>query len=152
FEDDFEEDRGWEVGVDATRGAWVRGNPVPTQHGGARAQPGRCAGGENCWFTGQNPDALPDDADVAGGSTVLTSPPFDLGGAVAATVKLRRFFYKSQPGDGARMQVDLFVPDAEQPGEWGVYPLEVLDAPTADERHNVWTPREYAACGVPMEN
>jgi hypothetical protein len=149
FEDRFDDDLGWQVSGDADAGAWIRGEPVAASHLGALSQPGRCPSG-SCCFTGQNPAGLPDDADVAGGRTVLTSPPFDLGGAAAATVQLRRFFYQSDPGPGPSLRVELLVPDARVPGGYEAHALEELAAPTAEAPENLWTPREYVACGVPM--
>lgn len=150
FEDDFEEDRGWEVGGDAVTGAWVRGDPVPTSHQGTPSQPGRCVGGSGCVFTGQNVAGQADDEDVSGGRTVLTSPPFDLGGAAMATVRLRRFFYKSANEPGPSLRVELLVPDARAPGGYVAHTLEQLDTATSSTPENLWTPREYGACAVPM--
>ncbi len=149
FEDGFGEDLGWEITGDALTGAWVRTDPIAASHLGALSQPGRCAGNDGCYVTGQNPGGLPDEADVSGGSTILTSPPFDLGGAAAATVQLQRFFYASA-GPGALLRVELLVPDAAARGGYQAYPLEELTALTTDDPQNRWTPREATACGVPM--
>lgn len=150
FEDDFGDDLGWVVSGDAATGAWVRGDPVAASHLGALSQSGRCDGGQSCYFTGQNPIGLADDEDVSGGSTVLTSPPFDLEGAAAATVQLRRFFYKSAAESGPLLRVELLVPNAGAPDGYDPYILDQLEATTSDTPANLWTPREYAACGVPM--
>jgi hypothetical protein len=148
FADDFEADLGWEVSGDATGGAWVRGNPAPASDGGMLSQPTSCLGGDSCIFTGQNVATVADDEDVAGGSTVLTSPAFDLSGAAAATVQFGRFFYKSDSDPAPGLSVELLVPDGA--GGFVAHPLESLSQPTADAAENLWTPREYAACGVPM--
>jgi hypothetical protein len=150
FADDFEDELGWEIGGDALSGAWIRGNPGAASHLGAPSQTGRCDGGNSCMFTGHNPDALPDQADVAGGRTVLTSPAFDLEGAATATVQLRRFFYKSEPGPQSSLLVELLVPDNAAPGGYVAHELERLGSATASDPHNRWTPREYAACGLKM--
>lgn len=150
FLDRFDDDMGWTVTGDASAGAWFRGDPIGTFDGGVRAQLPRCDGGVACWFTAQNPLGVVDDQDVAGGSTVLTSPTFDLGGAAAATVELRRAFYRSDGAGPAELRVDLLVPDAGEPGGFAVHPLELLDQPTSSVPENLWTPREFAACGVPM--
>lgn len=150
FEDGFTDDLGWEITGDATSGAWVRTDPVPTAHLGALSQPGRCAGSQGCYVTGQNPGGQPDQADVAGGSTILTSPPFDLEGAPAATVRVQRFFYSSAPAPGPSLRVELLVPDEGIRGGYQAHLLEELADPTADTPENRWTPREYVACGVPM--
>ncbi len=150
FQDDFGDDLGWTVSGDATSGAWVRGLPEQTYDGARRSQLGRCADGRACYFTGANPDGVPDQADVSGGRTVLTSPAFDLSGAATATVRLARAFYKSDSTPAASFEIELLVPDDGAPGQFVPYLLERLDQPTASEPHNVWTPVEYAACDVPM--
>jgi Lysyl oxidase len=150
LDDNFDDDLGWTIGGDASSGAWIRGDPVAASDGMARSQPTRCDGGESCMFTGQNPRGVADDEDVAGGSTVMTSPPFDLGGAAAATVRLRRFFYKSDGAPEPALLVELLVPDDAAKGGFAVHPLEQLTQATTVAPENLWTPREYAACGVPM--
>lgn len=150
FEDGFADDLGWQVTGDATTGAWVRGDPVPALHMGALSQPGRCPGSSGCYFTGQNPRGVPEGEDVAGGSTILTSPAFDLGGAAAATVQLQRFFYETEAEPGPSLRVELLVPDAGAAGGYQAHALEELTEPTALAPANLWTPREYVACGVPM--
>jgi hypothetical protein len=149
FADNFDEDLGWEVLGDAASGAWTRGDPVLAQNAGKVSQPDHCLGGTNCFFTGQNPDGLPAEQDVAGGSTILLSPAFDLGGAAAATVQLGRFFYKSAADPGPRLVVELLVPGLA-PGEYDAYPLELLAQPTTQGPENLWLPREYAVCGPPL--
>jgi len=150
FLDRFDDDMGWQVGGDATTGAWVRGDPQLAFDGEDRSQPSRCDGGAACWFTADNPagDASTDDVD--GGSATLTSPPFDLSRAAAATVEIRRFFYRSDPDPGAELRIDLLVPDDAEPSGFAVHPLELLDQSTSVDPQNLWTPRELAACGVPM--
>ena len=152
FADNFDDDLGWEILGDAASGAWVRGDPVLALDAGELSQPDRCLGGASCFFTGQNPDGLADQQDVAGGSTVLLSPAFDLGGAVAATVQLGRFFYRSDPGAGPQLAVELLVPREDAPGEYDAHPLELLATPTAEQAENLWLPREYAVCGPPLVN
>lgn len=152
FEDPFDEDLGWEPDGDAQAGEWTRGNPVPTTWQDAVSQPGDCAGGQSCVFTGQNPQGAPQDADVHGGTTTLTSPAFDLSPYEAATVTLSRFVFKSQfPETGTLFRVELLVPDEDQPQGHRVFVLEqierIADSPGPT---NMWTPMEYAACNVPM--
>lgn len=151
FEDDFSADLGWEISGDARTGAWTRGSPESASDGPEPSQPGRCAGGAECYFTGNNPAGAADDQDVSGGSTVLTSPPFDLSRAGAATIRLGRFFYKSEVPSGPGLLVELLVPDAK-PGKFMAYPLELLEGATTDTPANVWTPVEYAACDAPMRD
>lgn len=150
FEDRFDDDLGWEVSGDAIAGAWIRGMPAPALDGDAPSQPARCDRGGACMFTGQNPVGIADAEDVAGGATILTSPAFDLEGAAAASVRLRRFFYKSEAGATSSLKVELLTPDADLPGGYAVHELERLDQASDAAPENRWTPREYLACGLPM--
>lgn len=150
FEDPFDDDLGWDVEGTATSGAWIRGEPVGTMRFADVAQPEMCAGGNNCYFTGQNPDAIVDQADVSGGSTTLTSPAFDLTGAESATVQLSRFFYKSGTETGTLLKVELLTPDDAEPDGYRHHTLEQLESSESIANSNTWTPIEYAACGLPM--
>jgi len=153
FADDFEADLGWTVDGDAFAGAWVRGDPVAAIHvdgGEALSQPGACANGSSCYFTGQNPNGLAADEDVAGGATTLTSPPFDLDGAAAATVRLTRFFYKSELMPGPALDIELLTPNPAAPEGYDTHLLERLETGTPEQAENGWRPREYTACNLPM--
>src|SRR5262249_31595426 len=59
----------------------------------------RPAPGTKCFVTGQGTDPLaPDEADVDGGKTTLTSPTLDLTGKTIPTIGYWRWFYTSAPG------------------------------------------------------
>jgi hypothetical protein len=150
FADNFDDELGWEISGDASSGAWVRGDPIAAVDMMKTSQPDACAGGSSCYFTGQNPDGLADAADVSGGATVLVSPPFDLAGAEAASVRMQRFFYKSLDESGPQLHVELLVPNDAVPGGYDAFDLELLEADTDTLADNRWTPREYLACGLPM--
>jgi len=151
FEDPFDDDLGWELGGDALSGAWMRGNPVPALDSGESSQPDNCAAGDWCYFTGQNPLGAPSSADVDGGSTTMTSPPFDLSAYMAVSVTLDRFFYKSSfPQSGTSLLVELLIPSEDSPTGYQAVVLEQLDSEAQATGANTWTPREYVACGVPM--
>ena len=61
FQDNFDDDLGWQVGGDASQGAWLRGAPFPAFDVGMQvSQPAACLGGLSCYFTGQNPDRGPE--------------------------------------------------------------------------------------------
>ena len=152
FVDHFEDGFDWLVEGDAFAGAWVWGQPAPAFDQDLASQPPACAGGGGCVFTGQNSGTVADNEDVSGGATILTSPAFDLDGAAAASVRLERFFYKSDLLDEApaELEVALLVPDPAAPGGQQVLELELLEAGTGEQAANLWTPREYLACDSPM--
>lgn len=150
FIDDFEDELGWTIEGDAFAGAWVRGDPIAADDGEQSSQPGACAKGDSCFFTGQNPNGLADDEDVAGGETILISPEFDLGNAAAATVRVQRFFYKSDPMPSGELAIELLIPNDAAPDGYDVHTLELLESGSADAPANAWMPREYGACGLPM--
>lgn len=156
FEDDFEDGgEGWEVGGDASSGAWVHGEPEYTEHKPSLlttelSQPGACSPGTGCFFTGHNPDGESDDADVSGGQTTLTSRAFDLTGSQSVVVSFARFFYKSEVEEfGSWLRVELLVPDDEEPGGFAVFVLDQLEAEEDVTGTNVWTPIGLGTCGVP---
>ena len=88
FHDTFEFAQGWNVSNDPSLsgGAWVRGDPLGTFVGTRAAQPeddDPADAGPSAMFTGQGSfGGPPDDADVDGGPTRLTSPALDLAGTI----------------------------------------------------------------------
>jgi Lysyl oxidase len=150
FEDDFADDKGWTFSGKADDGDWERGNPVPTAFDGHMAQPGDCAGGNDCMFTGQNTDADAEVGDVDNGIVSMTSPAFDPSGSKSVTVSFARWFYRSDYDQtGASLRVELLVPDENAPDGLGVYVLEKLDNDATAQAAAVWTPVAYSACDVP---
>jgi hypothetical protein len=93
--------------------------------------PARASAGPAATSPARTRTASPTRQDVAGGSTILTSPAFDLGGAAAATVQLGASSTSPTPARG-RAAVDLLVPDGRTPGEYDAHPLELLAAPTTE--------------------
>ncbi len=88
-DDDFETDMGWTVSGNASDGQWTRGDPVNDDRGDPVSD---FDGSGQCWVT----DNAPGNSDVDGGSTILTSPVFDLslGGAISYA-----YWVNSGPGD-----------------------------------------------------
>lgn len=152
YEEDFdEEDHGWTVEGDATSGAWEHGDPNGAEFDGESSQPNNCYVGNGCFFTGQNPEAMPSQEDVEGGSTVLLSPEFDLTGFSTASVTLSRFFFKElEQQTGTELRIELLTPNEDAPDGYDSVVLEALDQRPQISDSNVWMPTEFAACAAPM--
>lgn len=155
FEDGFEDGFDWEVGGDAATGAWVWGEPEYTEHKPSllvtvMSQPGGCPLGDGCAFTGHNPEGIDVEEDVSGGSTTLTSPPFDLSDTKSLTVSMSRFFYKSEDVEtGSSLRVELLVPDANEPEGFQPYVVQHLELGDEIVDTNLWTSITVPGCGVP---
>ncbi len=80
FEDDFETDKGWTVSGSVFEGDWERGIPVNNNRGDPDSD---FDGSGQCYLTENDPSDP--NSDVDGGTTILTSPPFDLntGGVIS---------------------------------------------------------------------
>jgi len=116
FQDDFESDLGWTVGIagdDASTGIWERGDPL-----GTSAQPStgvEIGSGTNCFFTGQgSPGGSVGENDVDGGTTTLVSPAIDLSGGDARIGYWR--WYNNTAGSAAG--TDTFVIEVSNGGAW----------------------------------
>ncbi len=84
--------------IDVETGSWVRVDPVQTIFGGNTAQPGDDFGDGDetmCYVTGQHGGGGAGSNDLDGGPTILTSPVFDLDGAVSATIEYARWMFNS---------------------------------------------------------
>jgi len=103
FADDFQSNMGWSVAgaPDGTfEGEWQRGVPAGD---GSRGDPTEDFDGSgSCYLTGN----AAGNTDVDGGSTVLTSPAFDVSGNPDATVSYARW-YDNTPGDNPN--ADIFL-------------------------------------------
>jgi len=107
----FEAESGWVVGpTTATTGAWQRADPSQTSSGSVIGQPGddtTPGAGVNCFVTGATGSTLGEN-DVDGGSTILTSPAFNLAGAGEVEVSYNRWYSNST---GGAPGADVFVVD-----------------------------------------
>jgi len=97
YYDDFEFDLGWSVSGNASSGSWDKGVPVYTIFSGAFSNPGNDSQ-TDCnyegYFTG-NGGGIADNDDLDGGTTILTSPVFDLSGYNDPYVYFDRWFFNA---------------------------------------------------------
>ncbi|MEZ6242736.1 MAG: S8 family serine peptidase [Phycisphaerales bacterium] len=100
LDDNMETNMGWSVSGNASTGQWERGVPVG---GGDRGDPASDYDGSGqCWLTG-NTDG---DSDIDGGSTVLTSPAYDVSASPEAVISYARWYNNVA---GAAPNEDTFV-------------------------------------------
>lgn len=112
YYDDFTFDFGWTVSGNATAGMWVREVPVATFSGPVPSNPGMddstdCS--NIAMVTGNNTGSVSND-DVDNGSTIITSPIFDLTGYTDPYLDYTRWFYNgsgsSTPNDSLKIMLN----------------------------------------------
>lgn len=97
YMDDFTLNFGWTETGDATNGKWERGKPVGTDYNGVPVNPGNdvnmdCS--DKAYITGNGGGGAGDD-DIDNGTTVLTSPVFNLTGYNVPFISYFRWFFDS---------------------------------------------------------
>ncbi|HEX5001738.1 MAG TPA: choice-of-anchor B family protein [Bacteroidia bacterium] len=110
--DDFTFDFGWSVSGNAADGMWEWGIPVGTVFSTTQANPAvddslDCS--NRCWVTGNGGGGANDD-DVDDGTTILTSPVFDLSSYTDPYVHYSRWFFEqfsSNPSANDTMFISL---------------------------------------------
>jgi hypothetical protein len=122
-------------GDDATAGVWVHAEPHGTHSGDVQggdlrfwnprvdATPGV---GHRAFVTGAAQGSSATANEVDGGTTTLTSPPYDLSGAYAVDVSWHRWFANDVADPGDTMVAEV---SADGGGSW--VELETLTASTA---------------------
>jgi len=134
---DFEANAGWTVSGSVTDGQWDRGVPIS---GCVRGNPQSDFDGSGaCWLT-DNSAAGACNSDVDGGTTVLTSPVFDLSLAEAPMVKYARWYSNTQ---GSSPEADIFVVKASSDGGATWVNLETV-GPTGPEVDGGWFDKTFA--------
>lgn len=147
YYDDFALDFGWTVSGPSGN-AWERGIPVATTNQGAIANPGNDVAGDcgaQAMIT-DNGGGGPWDNDVDQGSTILTSPVFDLTGYPNPQILYSRWFYNGGFTNGApddsmkifitngqtTVPVELLGPSSSS-SQWQMHGFQVssLIAPTS---------------------
>ena len=87
-QDEFDSQGDWAVGPDtATTGNWEVAVPQATN-----IQPGAAVSPATCWITDGTAGAAVGSFDIDNGSTILTSPAFDLSGSGSPIVSYQRWF------------------------------------------------------------
>lgn len=124
--DDFETDQGWTVSGDAADGLWVRADPI----GGASAPSTDFDGSGQCWVT----ENAVINSDVDGGTTILTSPVFDLSAINDPFVQYARWYFND---GGAAPMEDVFVVEVSDDGGGTWVNLETVGPTAADPNPEV---------------
>lgn len=117
YYDDFTFNFGWTVSGNAATGAWVRTVPIGTLNGSDESNPGMddsldC--GNKAFVTGNGAGSASAD-DVDNGSTILTSPVFDLTSYGDPYVTFTRWFYNGggtgTPNDSLTIKLNNGIRD-----------------------------------------
>jgi hypothetical protein len=136
FSDDFETDKGWvrnPNGTDtATTGLWERGDPEPTDSGGAK-QLGTTVSGANDLVTARLAGAGAGDNDVDGGLTSIQSPAIALPATGTLTLSLQYYLAHGSNATSADF-FRVFV----VAGATSTQVFQSLGAAT--NRNGAWTP------------
>lgn len=128
---DFQSTTGWTVSGNATDGQWNAGIPAAGNRGDP---PNDFDGSGSCFLT----DNVAGNSDVDGGTTILTSPSFDLTGMNKARVSYARW-YSNTEGDSP--QADTFFINVSNDGANFVN-METV-GPTGEEVSGGWFTRSF---------
>ncbi len=95
FFDEFEQPLGWTISGTASAGNWTMADPEGTEYNTYPCQPEddhSPAPGRRCMVTGPLAGSTAGQYDVDGGTTILTSPLFDLSEAIGTTLEYWRWY------------------------------------------------------------
>jgi hypothetical protein len=149
YQDDMENNNGWEVSGSESDNNWELDDPyeVLDDYGGQIQPEDDCTPDPaiKCWITG-NPQPKgqfePGDGDVDG-KAILESPIFDASGATSLTVELERWFYHLRMVEQDNSYMDIAISN-----DCGANYLN-LEEITAQS--NVWTLRTLEASIPPTD-
>jgi choice-of-anchor B domain-containing protein len=149
YYDDFIMNFGWTVNSTATKGIWVKAEPVVTDYQGTDCNPGTDIVGDygtECYVTGNGGGNAGDD-DIDNGYTTLSSPVFDLSTYTDPYLSYYRWFFNdggngSAPNDSLKVYlsngadtvlIDLLNADSVQ-SQWRLKKIRISDFmfPTAN--------------------
>jgi choice-of-anchor B domain-containing protein len=97
YQDDFSTDNNWTVSSTASSGDWVRVVPIGTTSVGVQANPANDIASDcsnRCFVTG-NGAGTPNQFDLDDGTTILTSPVFDLSGYTDPYINYWRWYFNA---------------------------------------------------------
>ncbi len=127
-DEDFQTAAGYQVSGDASDGQWQVGVPVG---GGDRGDPPTDFDGSGSCFLTDNTDG---NSDVDGGSTILTSPIFDVSGEGIPMLSYARWYSNDT---GAAPESDVFVVELSDNGGDDWVNIETV-GPTGPGVHGGW--------------
>lgn len=140
YYDDFIMDFGWTVSGDAATGIWERGYPIGTSFDNESSNPASDVDFDFdglCYVTGNGGGSAGDD-DVDDGTTILTSPIFDISDYDRPFLSYYRWFFNGG-GNGGAPDDELTVKITNgsttltienisvnnSPTNWGLYRLDI---------------------------
>ncbi len=143
YYDDFLFDYGWAVSGDASSGAWVRATPIGTTYDNLPSNPYDDVTndfGTQCYVTG-NASGSSGTADVDNGTTILTSPVFDLSTTPNAQINYYRWFRNTGGSGSPNDQMLVKISN-------GTTTVTVQTIPSSDASQAQWVPYAFNVADV----
>lgn len=143
YYDDFLFDYGWTVSGDAASGAWVRATPIGTTFENLLSNPDADLPddyGNKCYVTG-NASGSAGNADVDNGTTILTSPVFDLSSTPNATISYYRWFRNAGGSSTPNDQMLVKITN-------GITTVTAQTIPATDPNQAQWVPYSFNVASI----
>ncbi len=143
YADDFALDLGWSVSGDAETGSWERDTPVGTTFGGQPSNPDLDVPGDclNLAYITGNAGGQAGQDDVDNGTTVLTSPVFDVSGMSDPWVRYYRWYFNG--GGNGTPNDTLFVRLSN-----GSETVNIETVTAISPGNQAWSLREFSVADV----